>query len=750
MGTMTRFKDLYLSPAPKAVLLGLVILIFAFSPTLSHVSQLDLAGTSIAHPTVKQPRDVSSWGKMPLFFIANQGQLDNRVAYYLPGSDKTLYFTPGGVTIALADISHNHTTGSRGEHAHSRYILKLEFMGANAVRPFGQEMNQAIISYFKGKPGEWRTGLPTFSKISYPNLWERIDLVYSGNVDRLKYEFLVQPGADPSRIRLAYQGASISLNQEGQLTVSTPAGGFNDDAPVAYQDVDGERVSVTVRYILTDDTTYGFSLGPYNQNLPLVIDPAVLVYCGFIGGNDTEWGYGIAVDSTGNAYITGETFSTEESFPEIVGPGQTQSGEMDAFVAKIMADGSGLVYAGFIGGSEADLGSSIAVDSAGNAYITGNTQSTEETFPVLNGPDLESNGGSDAFVAKVKSDGTGLDYAGFIGGENGDSGNSISVDSSGGAYITGYTASDETTFPDLIGPDLSYNGDGDAFIAKVTADGSGLAYAGYIGGSGSDQAKGIAVDSNGSSYIVGMTSSTESTFPETIGPDLSYNLGTSDAFVAKVNSAGSGLVYAGYLGGVSVDEGYGIAIDSSGSAYVAGRTSSGQASFPVLVGPDLTYNGGSSDIFVAKINNDGTGFVYAGYIGGNDGEFGYAIGIDSLGSAYLTGYTFSTETNFPVVGGPDLTHNGGYWDAYVAKVKADGSGLIYCGYLGGENSDIGQGIAVDAEGSTYVVGATKSNEATFPEAVGPDITMNGERDAFVAKVTYSPDDIYTYLPLVVR
>jgi len=247
-----------------------------------------------------------------------------------------------------------------------------------------------------------------------------------------------------------------------------------------------------------------------------------------------------------------------------------------------------------------------------------------------------------------------------------------------------------------------------------------------------------------------MTSSTESTFPETIGPDLSYNLGTSDAFVAKVNSAGSGLVYAGYLGGVSVDEGYGIAIDSSGSAYVAGRTSSGQASFPVLVGPDLTYNGGSSDIFVAKINNDGTGFVYAGYIGGNDGEFGYAIGIDSLGSAYLTGYTFSTETNFPVVGGPDLTHNGGYWDAYVAKVKADGSGLIYCGYLGGENSDIGQGIAVDAEGSTYVVGATKSNEATFPEAVGPDITMNGERDAFVAKVTYSPDDIYTYLPLVVR
>jgi len=317
MGTMTRFKDLYLSPAPKAVLLGLVILIFAFSPTLSHVSQLDLAGTSIAHPTVKQPRDVSSWGKMPLFFIANQGQLDNRVAYYLSGSDKTLYFTPGGVTIALADISHNHTTGSRGEHAHSRYILKLEFMGANAVRPFGQEMNQAIISYFKGKPGEWRTGLPTFSKISYPNLWERIDLVYSGNVDRLKYEFLVQPGADPSRIRLAYQGASISLNQEGQLTVSTPAGGFNDDAPVAYQDVDGERVSVTVRYILTDDTTYGFSLGPYNQNLPLVIDPAVLVYCGFIGGNDTEWGYGIAVDSTGNAYITGETFSTEQSFPEI-------------------------------------------------------------------------------------------------------------------------------------------------------------------------------------------------------------------------------------------------------------------------------------------------------------------------------------------------------------------------------------------------------------------------------------------------
>ncbi|OGO29674.1 MAG: hypothetical protein A2Z16_15255 [Chloroflexi bacterium RBG_16_54_18] len=748
MGTMTRFKDLHLSPAPKAVLLGFVILIFAFSPTLSHVSQLGLDGTSIAHPTVKQPRDASSWGKMPLFFIANQGQLDNRVAYYVPGSDKTLYFTPGGVTIALADISHNHTTGSRGEHAHSRFILKLEFMGANAVRPFGQEMNHAIISYFKGKPGEWRTGLPTFSKIVYRNLWDGIDLVYSGNVDRLKYEFLVQPGTDPSRIRLAYQGASISLNQEGQLTVSTPAGGFNDDAPVAYQDVGGERVSVTVRYILTDDTTYGFSLGPYHQNLPLVIDPAVLVYCGFIGGGAGESGdsgNGITVDSAGNAYVTGKTDSSEATFPIGVGPDLTFNGNDDAFVAKVRADGLGLVYAGYIGGGFDERGTGIAVDMAGNAYVTGWTTSTQTNFPVTGGPDLTYGGSVDAFVAKVRADGTGLVYTGYIGGDGTDEGRGISVDSAGNAYVAGRTRSTEATFPETIGPDLTHNGGiEDAFVAKVRADGTGLVYAGYIGGNDRDSGNGIAVDLAGYAYVTGDTSSTEATFPIGVGPDLSYN-NAGDAFVAKVRADGTGLVYAGYIGGDSNDKGVSLALDSGGNTYITGSTWS--TTFPVTGGPDLTFNGGERDAFVAKVRADGTGLVFAGYIGGSSDEDGNGIAVDSAGNAYIAGKTRSDEGSFPVFVGPDLTLNGGEWDAFVGKVKVDGTGLDYCGYIGGIDTDSGHGIAVDWEGSAYITGVTDSTEATFPMLSGPDLTINDWEDAFVAKVA---DEFSVYLPLIVR
>jgi len=294
-----------------------------------------------------------------------------------------------------------------------------------------------------------------------------------------------------------------------------------------------------------------------------------------------------------------------------VGPDLTyNNGGQDAFVAKVNATGTALDYAGYIGGNSTDLGLGIAVDTAGYAYVTGVTQSTQVTFPVAVGPDLIHNGVHDAFVAKVEADGTALVYAGYIGGADVDAGFGIAVDSTGYAYVAGSTLSTEATFPDTVGPDLTYNGGGDAFVAKVRADGTGLVYAGYIGGADeevSGDKVGIAVDSAGYAYIGGETSSSEATFPVTEGPDSTFNGGNGDAFVAKVKADGAGLVFAGYIGGDNFDRGWGIAVDSVGSAYVTGATGSSEATFPATVGPDLTFNGGNGDVFVAKIANTPSG-----------------------------------------------------------------------------------------------------------------------------------------------
>ena len=595
-------------------------------------------------------------------------------------------------------------------------------------------------------------GLPTYASLIYRDLWPGIDLLYTGTGSRLKYTFLVQPGADPNQIKLAYRGASeVQINEAGQLEVSTPLESFQEDKPYAYQEVEGQRLEVAAAYRLEGETSdgvqFGFRVDAYDPHKVLVLDPVMLLYAGYIGGSGSEGGFGgIAVDSTGNAYVTGATASTEVTFPVTVGPDLTFNGGVfgDAFVAKVNPMGTALDYAGYIGGSSDDVGAGIAVDSAGNAYVTGFTASTEATFPVTVGPDLTFNGGSDVFVAKVNPLGTALIYAGYIGGSGQDDGGDIAVDSAGNAYVIGETRSTEATFPVTVGPDLTFNGDADAFVAKVNPSGTALIYAGYIGGSGNEDGNGIAVDSTGNAYVTGATESTEATFPVTVGPDLTFN-GDADAFVAKVNPSGTALDYAGYIGGSSVDVGAGIAVDSTGNAYVTGGTGSTEATFPVTVGPDLTFNG-DADAFVAKVNPSGTALIYAGYIGGGNRDESLGIAVDSAGNAYVSGFTSSSEATFPVTVGPDLTFNGDA-DAFVAKVNPSGTALIYAGYIGGGNRDESLGIAVDSAGNAYVSGFTSSSEAEFPVAVGPDLIFNGGSgiffglgipfDTFVAKVNPS-------------
>lgn len=679
---------------------------------------------------------VTALGRLPLYLVKNRGVYANEVRYYIQGADKTLFFTDQGVTFALKGKDRGWT-------------VKLDFVGANPdARPEGRDQQQAVFSYFTGSEKDWKAGLPTFAKVIYRDLWPGIDLVYNGTVNKLKYEFRVAPGVDPKRIRLRYRGAtSVTATDTGALRVATPEGAFEDAPPVAWQEIDGRRVPVKMDYLLGEDGQFGFTVGDYDRTRPLVLDPAILVYCGYIGGSGYDGASAVAVDAAGFAYVAGWTSSDPLSFPVRVGPGLKYGGlsyiSGDAFVAKLSPAGS-LVYCGYIGGKKDDHALGIAVNGRGEAHVVGFTFSDEQTFPVTVGPDLSYNGNIDGFIARLDSTGKKLLYCGYLGGNGTDHIRAIALDASGSPYVTGWTLSPEKTFPARVGPDLTFNSaysnDPDAFVAKVNQTGSALDYCGYVGGKWGDRADSIAVDSAGCAYVAGYTNSTERSFPVRVGPDLSYN-GNGDAFVAKVGASGSSLVYCGYVGGLSGDYGWAIAVDAGGSAYVGGDTASTEKTFPVKVGPYLTNPPNIRGGFVAKVTSGGKSLAYCGYLGGTAGpDSVLSAVVDRNGTLHVAGSAGSGA--LPVKFGPDLTWNGGV-DAFIAGVDSKGAALTYCGYIGGGGDDLAYGIALSGDRSVYVAGHTGSTEQSFPVIAGPDLTYNGNAshyligDAFVAKVAFT-------------
>ena len=484
--------------------------------------------------------------RMPLLFVPEQVSPDGAMGFVVRGSEASVWLTASGLSYRLSP--HGGTDPGTGAGS---WVVALDLVGAAPRQAVGEEPLPTRVSYFKGPKAEWRTGLPSYGSVRYREPWPGIDLMVSGTAGEFESTFVVRPGADPGLIRLAYRGAeAVRIDSDGSLVVDTPLGSITEQPPFAFQEIDGRRVEVAAAFELEagdedGQTTYRFRLGEYNHVLELIVDPVTLIYCGYLGGSEDEYGSAIAIDAAGNAYVTGPTPSAEASFPVTVGPDLTYNGGSpyggDAFVAKVNAAGTHLDYCGYIGGSAGDVGSGIAVDAAGNAYVTGETDSTEATFPVTVGPDLTFNGRRDAFVARVNSTGTSLDYCGYIGGSNKMSASGIAVDAAGNAYVTGETDSTEATFPVTVGPDLTFNsGLNDAFVARVNVAGTVLDYGGYIGGSGSDCGRGVTVDTAGNVYVTGSTDSNESTFPVTVGPDLSYNGADmwGDAFVAKVYADG--------------------------------------------------------------------------------------------------------------------------------------------------------------------------------------------------------------------
>ena len=653
-----------------------------------------------------------SWGaKLSAFFIENRGVHDERVKYYVEHGEGLVLFEEGGVVLRPVEA------GQRD--------VRIAFVGARkgvAVR--GIEPRPTVVSYFSGPEAEWKRGLPTFGAIMYSGLWPGIDLLFRGERGALKYEFRVAPGADASLVRLRYEGAeAVEIAEDGALCVRTGGATLRDPRPVAWQTIDAARRPVEARFRVLSacECLVGFDVGSYDPGHELVIDPAMLLYCGYAGPTRNRL-TDIAVDASGNAYLLGLDFDPN------------RSGHDGIRVMKVSPDGSRLDYVTIINAANVEGGGGIAVDAQGSVYVAGATNSDETSFPVKVGPSLKMNKGPypvDGFILKLAPGGTSIVYCGYLGGSRSDGGSAVAVDVSGAAWVIGGTSSMD--LPVMGGPLLKkpVPSTYEAFVAKVKPDGSGLLVSGYLGGNWDDYGSDIAVDPRGDAYVCGMTQSTD--LPVKMGPGLTYGGGHNtgfDGFVAKIDGQTGLLHYCGYVGGSGDDQAQGIDVDASGNAYICGYTASNTQSFPVKIGPFLQGTSG----FVAKVDPTGKGNVYCGRI--PDG-IGSDIAVDGAGSAYIAGKSWSGKV--PVNNGPNSTFSGN-GDAFVAKVPPTGVGFSWAGYIGGNGFDYADAIALDALGSVYVVGGTTSDQKTFPVKVGPGLRYNGgplnsnQYGAFVAKV----------------
>ncbi len=648
-------------------------------------------------------------------FTENLGQLGNgQVRFYGGSGPIQTGFAESAVLLRVIP------SASAGDGD----MVRVTFEGSNPVLPEGRGELPHRSHFFVGSdPTRWRTGVRSFREIAYPDLYEGIDLLYRMTEAGVKYEFLVRPGADPARIAMVYEGLeAVEVRGDGGLTLRTARGDLRDSAPDALQGSE----SVTCTFSRRGHLSAGFLCAGWNRSRPLVIDP--LVYSTFLSGTDSDAGYSIAVDPAGNAYVTGIAASVD--FPTTPGAfNASLGGAQDAFVTKLNPTGTALVYSTFLGGSDVDSGSSIAVDSSGSVYVTGVTSSSD--FPVTSGAfDPSHNGNMDAFVARLSPAGDALLAATFLGGGGWDRGNAIALDAAGSAYVTGDTSSAD--FPTTGGAlDTGLTNWTNAFVTKLDPLLGSLDYSSYLG-EGDDSGLSVAVDSAGDAYVSGRTA--YPSFPTTPGAFNRSHSGMFDAFVAELNAAGTALVASTFLGGERFEYGASIAVDAAGDILVGGWTNS--TGFPVTPGALDTTRDGPQDAFVTEFDPALSVLRYSTFLGGGDVDFGYDLAVDPAGRAYVTGLTWSTD--FPTTVGAYDTAANPDGDLFVSRLSPAGDAIEYSTYVGGEHNDFGNAIAVDSSGHAHVTGNTMSMD--FPATVGSfDTTFSYTRDTIVLEMdTTSP------------
>lgn len=704
-------------------------------------------------PFSTELRAQSTFLSMPFSFEPNQGQTDSEVDYLARGPGYTVYLTGGEAILVLRDNTKNEKQSSghgliRADSATLKEAsapegesvavttLRIKLAGANSLpETSGIEELPGRSNYFIGNdPAKWRTDVPHYGKVVYHEVYPGIDLAYYGDRQQLEYDFIIAPGADPSNIRISFEGAEhIHIDEDGNLRLEMEGGTVIQQSPVIYQEANGERTPVEGGYLLTEDAQVSFAVTDYDSSLPLVIDP-ILSYSTFLGGSGLDVGMDIAVDANGNAYITGDTTSldfpvTPGAFSNSTGPSTT------VFITKMNPTGTGLVYSTFLGGFFSDSkGRSIALDSLGNAYVTGFTRASD--FPTTPGVfQTALMGNASTFVTKLNSSGSGLVYSTYVGGSRGGIAFGITVDATDHAYITGVTGSND--FPTTSGAlkttcSQCANNISDAFVSKLNPTGSMLMYSTFLGGdSGLDTGHDIAVDNDGNTYITGETSSDD--FP-LVNPVQSLRAGNSDAFVSKLNPAGSTLIFSTLLGGSQSDVGFSIALDGLNQALVTGETNAGF--FPVVNAIQPTSTG-NPDAFVTKFTVDGNALVYSTLLGGTTFDAGRGIATDMAGNAYVMGQ--ASPTGFPITSDAFQSSGG----AFVSIISADGSTLSYSTYLGGGAETQGNGvsgeIAFHPAGDIYVTSDTGS--VNFPVTPGAfQTTHGGSFDAFVTK--FEVDEVF--------
>jgi hypothetical protein len=746
------------------------------------------AASAIKPGLVGQSKILESYGQLPLSFESNAGQADGRVKFLSRGPGYTVFLTSDEAVLALSAGNKNKHSSSgesaalpmagfrdlsmpRPEVSGTGAVLRMRLLGANKnAQVAGADQLPGTTNYFLGKdPQNWRTNVVNYRKVSYSEVYPGIDLVYYGNQRQLEYDFVVSAGSDPGAIKVSFAGArGVRLDgKTGDLVLRTNKGEVRFHKPVAYQAEAGQdklasstepKNFVESSFVLDAKNRVTFQLGSYDHSRALVIDPT-LGYSTYLGGTGNDYATSVAVDSTGSAYVTGYTSST--NFPTVAGSFQTTCGggtacsttHINAFVSKLNSTGTALVYSSYLGGSTKDYGYGIAVDGSGNAFIAGTTYSVD--FPATAGSYQPTCGAGlcadgAGFITEVNPTGSGLVYSTYLGGTNTNQTNAIALDSSGNAYVTGYTKS--TNFPVTPGvfqPKCASCKQTfvDSYVTKINSSGTALVYSTFLGGNNADVGYAITVDSSDNAYLTGYTYSTN--FPTTPGAFQTTLGAVTGVFDTKINPTASEIVYSTYLNGSATGTsacaacGSSIAVDAEGSAYVAGLT--WETNFPTTPGAfQVNYGGGFHDAFVTKFNSTGTGLIYSTYIGGSGDDGATSLVLDSSGTAYVKGNTFST--NFPTTPGAySNTYTAGTdSETFVLMLNPAGSALDYSTYLGGvAGSEYGLAttmIALDSQvpPGIYITGYT--NSTTFPTTAGAFQTKHsGAYDGYVTKFAPSPN-----------
>jgi len=776
-----------------AATLGAAVSVVLFVPSgFPATHKEDAAGA-------EKVRVAAEYGKLPLSFEANRGQVDASVRFLSMGNGYSILLTDSGAVMALDAASPAGQPGqknpepgnrSRTEAARARDLIHIDLAGAvqgaaGDARVEGLDQLPGVVNYFVGNdPAGWRRDIPTYARVRYAQVYPGVDLVFYGNQRQLEYDFVAAPGADVRKIQMQFSGARrLELRSGGDLAIVGQHGEVSFHKPVVYQQGNGERKEVPGRFTLLAGNKVGFAVGAYDRTQPLIIDP-VLAYSTYLGGSNGDAASAIAVDSEGNAYVTGYTGST--NFPVTRGAFQTSNKllQIDGglpFVSKLNASGTKLIYSTFLGGTGitvpgtiyGDVTHGIAVDKEGNAYIAGGTYSLD--FPVtahaFQKKQRALGTGLNGFLTKLNPQGDDLVYSTYLGGTYFDQAQSVALDAAGNAYVAGTAGSAD--FPVTSGAfqtkNLAAKKYGVAgFITKFNATGNALIYSTFLGGALSgnqygpaDGVKAIAVDNSGSAYVTGSATSID--FPVTGGAFQTKNASAAtnggNAFVTKLNPEGTAIDYSTYLGGrgfTKFDEygdlGMAIAVDRSGYAYVAGQSYS--PDFPVtgeaLQRKNLGSSHSATNAFVTKLNQTGSDLVYSTFLGGTGyfseyyqcywGDTAYGIAVDEEGNAYVAGTALSP--NFPVSKGAFQTVNqaahGGGANGFVTMLNPEGSKLLYSTYLGGNLYDTLAGLAIDEAGGIYVAGFAASSD--FPvtqhafQTVNKNQAINGS-NAFITKLS---------------